>query len=123
MAWQTLGDATPDFNFWVQFPGDAGMGEVFRVRYQSGGNIENVFSTLWFRRVWSFGILQDKEVELSQKLYPQVNSVILYLPIPPLYNLAGLILQPVGYEVKKSYYRRGAVEPLWYVSLDVWVPS
>jgi len=121
--WQPLGSVTPDYNLWLSFPGDAGMGEVFRVQYQSGGNIENVFSALWLRRVWTFGTFRDKEVELSQKLYPQVNSVILHLPIPPLYNSAGLILEPVAYEVKKSYYRKGAVEPIWYVSLDVWVPT
>jgi hypothetical protein len=123
MAWQPLGDVTPDFNFWLPFPGDAGMGEVFRVRYQSGGNIENVFSSLWLRRVWKFGTFQEKEVELSQKLYPQKNAVILHLPILPLYDLAEFILPPAGYEVKKTYYNKGAVEPLWYVSLDVWMPS
>lgn len=123
MGWQPLGDVTPDFNLWLSFPGDPGIGEVFRIGYQSGGNIENVFSTLWLRPVWTTGTFREKEVGLSQKLYPQVNSVILYLPLPPLYNLAGLILPPIGYEVKKIYYRKGAVEPLWYVSLDVWVPS
>jgi len=120
MSWQPLGDVTPEFEFWQKFPGEAGVAEVFRIGYQSGGNIEKVFSTLWFRRIWTAGFFRDKEVELSQKLYPQINSVILYLPFPPLYNSAGLILEPVGYEVKKSYYRRGAAEPLWFVSLDFW---
>lgn len=124
MGWQPLGDVIPDFNVWLPFPQDAGIAEVFRVRYQSGGNIENVFSTLWLRRIWSLGNFQEKEVELSQKLYPQVNSVILYLPLPPLYNAAGLILKPVGYEVKKSYRNsKNSFEPLWFVSLDMWVPS
>jgi hypothetical protein len=120
MSWQPLGDITPEFEFWQMFSGEVGVAQVFRIRYQSSGNIEKVFSTLWLRRVWTSGFFQDKEVELSQKLYPQINSVILYLPLPPLYNSAGLILEPVGYEVKKSYYRKGAAEPLWFVSLDFW---
>jgi len=119
MAWQPLGDITPEFDFWQKFPGEAAAAEVFRIRYQSG-NIEKVFSTLWLRRVWTAGVFQNKEVELSQKLYPQVSAVILWLPVPPLYNSVGLILEPVGYEVKKNYYRKGAVEPFWSVSLDFW---
>lgn len=120
MAWQSLGDLTPEFEFWQKFPGDAGIAECFRIRYQSSGNVEKIFSALWLRRIWTTGFFQEKEVELSQKLYPQVPAVVLYMPIPPLYNSAGLIMQPVGYEVKKSYYRKGAVEPFWFVSLDFW---
>ena len=119
--WQPLGTVTPDFNLWLPFPGDAGAGTVFRMQFLTGGNIENVFSNLWFRRIWSPGFFRDKEVELSQKLYPQANSVILWLPIPPDLSAGGLI--PTGYEVKKNYYRKGAAEPLWHVSLDIWIPS
>lgn len=116
--WQPLGTVTPDFNFWLPFPGDAGASTVFRIQFLSGGNIENVFSSLWLRRVWTPGVFKDKEVELSQKFYPQVNSVIFWLLIPPPLELAGIM--PEGYEVKKSYYKKGAAEPSWYVSLDVW---
>lgn len=118
--WQPLGTVTPDFSLWLPFPGDAGASTVFRMQFLSGGNIENVFSTLWFRRVWTAGTFREKEVELSQILYPQVHSVILWLPIPPALEVAGLV--PDGYEVRKNYYRyrKGAVEPNWYVSLDVW---
>jgi len=119
MTWQSLGTVTPEFNLWLPFPGDAGANTVFKMKFLTGGNIENVFSTLWFRRIWTPGLFRDKEVELSQKLYPQANSVILWLPFPPDLSAAGLI--PTGYEVKKNYYRKGAVEPPWYVSLDVWV--
>jgi hypothetical protein len=118
MGWQPLGTVTPDFNLWLPFPGDAGVNTVFKMQFLTGGNIENVFSTLWLRRVWTPGLFRDKEVELSQKLYPQANSVILWLPIPPDLSAAGLI--PTGYEVKKNYYRKGSVEPPWYVSLEVW---
>ena len=118
MSWQPLGDLTPDFNLWLPFPGDAGAGTTFRMQFLSAGNIENVFSALWFRRVWVAGTFREKEVELSQKLYPQVNSVILWLPFPPQFEATGLT--PTGYEVKKSYYRKGVAEPNWYVSLDVW---
>ena len=99
MAWQPLGSVTPDFNFWLPFPGDAGIGTVFKMQFLTSGNIENVFSTLWLRRIWTPGLFRDKEVELSQKLYPQANSVILWLPIPPDLSAGGLI--PIGYEVKK----------------------
>jgi len=119
MGWQSLGTVTPDFNLWLPFSGDAGTSTVFRMQFLTGGNIENVFSTLWFRRVWLPGVFKNKEVELSQKLYPQAHSVILWLPIPSDLSEAGLI--PIGYEVKKNYYRKGAVEPPWYVSLDAWV--
>jgi hypothetical protein len=120
MVWQSLGSVTPDFNFWLPFSGNAGAGTVFKIQYFAGeGNIQNVSSTLWLRRVWTFGLFKDKEVERSEKLYPQAHSVILWLPIAPDLTASGLI--PVGYEVKKSYYRKGAVEPPWYVSLDVWV--
>lgn len=120
MAWQPLGDVTPDFNLWLPFPGDAGAGTVFRFQFLSGGNIENVFSTLWFRRVWTAGIFREKEVESVHKIYPQVNSLILWLPIPPELEAAGL--EPSGYEAKKNWYKykKGAVEPNWYISLNVW---
>lgn len=117
--WQPLGIVTPDFNLWLSFPGDAGSGTVFRLQFISDGKIENVFSSLWLRRVWTQGILRDKEVELSQKLYPQPNSVILWLPIPPVLGIAGLV--PMGYEIRKDYrYRKGSyVEPNLHVSLEV----
>lgn len=115
--WQPLGIVTPDFNLWLPFPGDAGSGTVFRLQFISDGKIENVFSYLWLRRVWVSGILKEKEVEPSQKFYPQINSVILWLPIPPAFTG----LTPVGYEIHKDYrYRKGSyAEPNWYVSLDV----
>jgi hypothetical protein len=118
--WQSLGSVIPDFNLWLPFSGDAGAGTVFKMQFFSGGNIENVFSTLWLRRIWTAGTFKDKEVELSQKLYPQAHSVILWLPIPSDLSSAGLM--PTGYEIKKNYYRKGAAEPSWYVSLDVWIP-
>jgi hypothetical protein len=99
MTWQPLGTITPDFNLWLPFPGNAGLGTVFRMQFFSGGKIENVFSTLWFRRIWVLGLFKDKEVERSEKLYPQANSVILWLPIAPDLSTSGLI--PAGYEVKK----------------------
>lgn len=119
MAWQPLGTVTPDFNLWLPFPGNAGAGTVFRMQFLSGGNIENVFSSLWLRRVWTAGILKEKEVELSQRLYPQPHSVILWLPTPPALSAAGIA--PVGYEVRKNpWSRRGKYsEPAWYVDLDV----
>jgi hypothetical protein len=116
--WQPLGTVTPDFNLWLPFPGDAGSGTVFRLQFISDGNIENVFSYLHLRRVWTPGTFNEKEVELSQKLYPQRHSVILWLPIPPALEFAGLT--PAGYEIRKDYrYRKGSyAEPTWYVSLD-----
>ncbi|MEG4807940.1 hypothetical protein QUA82_09945 [Microcoleus sp. F8-D3] len=118
--WIPLGEVVPKFDLWLPFPDGANAegATVFRAQFLSDGNIENVFSTLWLRRIWVAGILREKEVELSQKLYPQQHSVILWLPIPPDLEATGLI--PAGYEVKKNPYRRGAVEPPWYVSLDVW---
>lgn len=119
MPWQPLGSVTPDFNLWLPFPGNAGDGTVFRLQFVSSGNIENVFSTLWFRRVWTPGTFREKEVELSQKFYPQPHSVILWLPIPPALSVAGI--SPARYEVRKdSWSRKGKYsEPAWYVNLDV----
>lgn len=116
--WESLGTVTPSFDLWLPFPGDAGNSTVFRLQYISGGNIENVFSSLWLRRVWAVGTFRDKEVELAQKLYPQAHSVILWLPVPPAMEAAGIM--PYLYEVKKSRYtRKGSYfEPNWYVSLD-----
>ena len=116
--WQPLGIVTPSFDLWLPFPGDAGNSTVFRLQYISGGNIENVFSRLWLRRVWAQGTFQDKEVELAQKLYPQAHSVILWLPTPPAMELAGIT--PYMYVVKKSKYtyKGNYSEPDWYVSMD-----
>ncbi len=119
--WQSLGTITPSFDLWLPFQDDAGSSTVFRLQFISGGNVENVFSSLWFRRVWAPGMFREKEVELSQKLYPQVNSVILWMPIPPALELAGIV--PHSYEVKKSKFtRKGSyTEPEWYVSLEVFI--
>lgn len=114
--WQPLGSVTPDFNLWLPFPGNAGRATVFRMQFVSSGNIENVFSTLWFRRVWTTGTFREKEVELSKKIYPQVHSVILWLPIPP----EAIDLVPANYECKleKRFKRGSYAEPSFYVNLD-----
>lgn len=119
MTWQPLGIITPSFDLWLQFPNqETGVGEVFRLQFVSDGNIENVFSRIWFRRVWSPGTLRDKEVELSQQLYPQKHSLILQLPITRPLLGAGII--PYGYEICKKYRYKGKyAEPNFYVSLDV----
>lgn len=117
--WQPLGTVTPSFDLWLPFPSNAGSSTVFRLQYISGGNIENVFSSLWLRRVWAIGTFREKEVELAQKLYPQAHSVILWLPTPPAMELAGIT--PYSYEVKKSKYTRKGnySEPEWHISMDV----
>ncbi len=124
MVWQSLGSVIPESVLWLPFPGNAGDGTVFRLQFISGGNIENVFSSLWFRRIWQAGTstsFREKEVEPVQKLYPQPHSLILWLPIPPALSVAGI--SPVGYEVRKNLWSRKGnySEPNWYVNLDVFV--
>ena len=117
--WQPLGTVTPTFDLWLPFPNqETGAGTVFRLQFLSDGNVENVFSRLWFRRIWSPGTFRDKEVEPSQRLYPQKHSLILWLPIPPSLLEAGIA--PWGYEIRKDYRYKGKyVEPNLYVSLEV----
>lgn len=120
--WQSLGTVTPTFDLWLPFPNqETGAGTAFRLQFLSDGNVENVFSRLWFRRVWSPGILRDKEVEPSQRLYPQKHSLILWLPIPPPLIEAGIA--PWGYEIRKEYRYKGKyAEPSLYISLEVFEP-
>ncbi len=117
--WQSLGTVTPTFDLWLPFPNqETGAGTVFRLQFLSDGNVENVFSRLWFRRIWSPGTFRDKEVEPSQRIYPQKHSLILWLPIPPSLVEAGIA--PWGYEIRKDYRYKGKyVEPNLYVSLEV----
>lgn len=119
--WQSLGTVTPTFDSWLPFPiQETGAGTVFRLQFLSDGNVENVFSRLWFRRIWSPGTFRDKEVEPSQRLYPQKHSLILWLPIPPSLLEAGIA--PWGYEIRKDYRYKGKYgEPNFYISLDVFV--
>lgn len=121
--WISLGEVSPEFNLWIPFPNseNAGSATVFRAQFFSNGNLENVFSFLWFRRVWQFGTFKDKEVEPSQRLYPQIHSLILYLPIPPALEYSGVI--PSGYECKlERRFRKGIyAEPNFYISLDAWI--
>lgn len=121
MTWQSLGSVTPNPLLWLPFPGDSGDGAVFRLQFVSTGNIENIFSFLLFRRIWKSGVFREKEVELTRKLYPQVNSVILWLPIPPELKYAGI--SPAGYEcrLERRYQKGNYAEPSFYVSLDVFL--
>lgn len=118
MPWQSLGFVTPNFDLWLPFPGDVGNSSVFRVQFISSGNVENIFSILWLRRVWKFGAFKDKEVEIARRIYPQPHSIILDLPIPDPLRYGGII--PAGYECKlERRYRKGNyTEPNFYVNLD-----
>ncbi len=119
--WEPLGTVTPNFDLWLPFPiQETGAGTVFRLQFISDGNIENVFSRIWFRRVWSPGTFRDKEVEPSQRIYPQKHSLIIWLPIPPPLLDAGIA--PYAYEIRKEYRYKGKYgEPNFYISLDVLV--
>lgn len=119
--WVSLGEVTPQFDLWLPFPGDAGAASVFRFQFVSTGNPENIFSTLWFRRVWQFGTFRDKQVEIARQIYPQIHSIILYLPIPDPLEYAGVI--PAGYECKleKRYRKANYAEPIFYISLEAFV--
>ncbi|MCC3409387.1 MAG: hypothetical protein JGK17_28295 [Microcoleus sp. PH2017_10_PVI_O_A] len=77
---------------------------------------------MWFRRVWVFGAFREKQVEIAHRIYPQVHSIIFYLPIPDSLEYSGLI--PAGYECKlERRYRKGNyAEPIFYVSLEAFVP-
>jgi hypothetical protein len=123
--WIPLGEVSPRFDLWLPFPNgeNAGGASVFRVRFFSDGNLENVFSYLWFRRVWRFGTFRDKEVERAEKIYPQIHSLIINIPIPTALEYSGLF--PAGYECKlERRFRRGAyAEPIFYISLDAWIAS
>ncbi len=117
--WNSLGTVTPTFDSWLRFPGEEiGAGEIFRLQFTADGNIENVFSRIWFRRIWADGLLNEKEVERSQRIYPQKHSLILWLPIPPLFLSNGIA--PYGYEIRKDRrYKSNYAEPNFYTSLDV----
>ncbi len=120
--WQPLGSVTPQFDLWLPFPGDAGSASVFRFQFVTSGNPENIFSILWFRRVWEFGQFRDKQVEIARQIYPQIHSIIFHLPIPDPLEYAGLI--PAGYECKlERRYRKGNyAEPSFYVFLEAFIP-
>lgn len=120
--WQPLGTVTPEFDLWLPFSGDADNASVFRLQFITAGNPENIFSILWFRRVWEFGQFREKQVEVAQRIYPQIHSIILNLPIPfPLESVGAI---PAGYECKlERRYRKGNyAEPVFYVSLEAFVP-
>lgn len=117
-----MGQVSPQFDLWLPFPGGAGSASVFRFQFVSTGNPENIFSILWFRRVWVFGALREKQIEIAHRIYPQIHSIILYLPIPAPLEYAGLI--PAGYECKlERRYRKGNyAEPAFYISLEAFAP-
>ena len=120
--WQPLGTVTPEFDRWLAFPNDndPGTASLFRVQFIADGNAENIFSRCWFRRLWIPGLFREKEVEPSIRLYPQSHSLIIWMPIPEPFLIAGIT--PYGYEVKKEYWSKRGVyaEPNWYVSVDFW---
>lgn len=118
-SWQGLGIATPTIGQWQILNLPSLGGETFRVNFFAlGTNPQN--------RVWATYLIVDSlystgESGSSARIYPSATPEVIFLPIPPDFKQAGLVVRYL--QVRKFSRRRTGrtVEPGWSVEVEEFV--
>ncbi|OLP19812.1 hypothetical protein BST81_03520 [Leptolyngbya sp. 'hensonii'] len=118
-SWQSLGIVTPKLGQWLLFNSPSIGGETFRVTFLNLGlSPEN--------RIWkSFAVLDSlyatDESGSSSRLYPSVEKQVIYLPIPPEFKTAGLIVRYLRIRKFPKRFLGRVEEPIWAVELEEFI--
>lgn len=115
-SWQSLGVVTPALGVWRLCNTPSVGGETFRVSFLNLGLSPE-------SRIWgSFAVLESlyatDESGSSARIYPKVGSQVLYLPIPPEFKEAGVIVRYLKLRKFTKRYLGRVNEPAWSVEIE-----